>query len=438
MDFILIIASDYLIETMSAVFIIALILRFMAYRANKKDQLYYSTFTREIEKRVERDDIGKIELDDIEVYIEGLLEDVSKSLPSRGVRVMKTNKEASPGRKIMSVREYAGGSQSLVHSLKSETNAFKAKQKPNFDQLTHRVMSKDAHWMKLHNVLPIEGVIRVIDVLPGIFIVIGIFGTFVGITNALPRIANIDFNNISGSSSVLSIFVKDVSFAMETSIAGIAFSLIVSFLNTLFPINTIRNAISTELENCLEYLWYFVHGGRSERQQVDAFSDMIVLLENIDEKIEDPGSEVIKTNRGLQADAFSKMIKLLENMEQKSNAANENKNDKSDQAYSRMLNLLENIERKTTKTDTDSINSNLGQQTEVFSKVVKLLENIEHKIDKPVVLQDLPQPASEATPIKQHANKVLTKVSKVKPKASKTASKTNKSGKTDSKLRKVG
>ena len=286
MELLMGVTTTYLIDLMFAVLLLALALRFMALRASKADQLYYSTFTREIEKRVERDDIAKLEPDDIEEYIEGLLDEVSVNLPSRGVRV-KNSGENETKRESVSVREYVSGSQSLIHSLKSETTAFKANQKPNFEQLTQRVMGKDTHWVKLQNLLPIESVIRMIDILPGIFIIIGIFGTFVGITNALPRIAEIDFNNISNSSSVLSVFVKDVSFAMKTSIAGIAFSLLISLLNTIFPIRTMRDTISRGVEDCLEYLWYFVHGGRSENQQAEAFTNMVVLLENIDNKIED-------------------------------------------------------------------------------------------------------------------------------------------------------
>jgi len=312
------ISTAYLIEVMFVILIVALGLRFMAHRTSKEDQLYYSTFTREIEKRVERDDISKVELDDIEQYIEGLLDEVSTNLPTRAVRVRKSEEDDS-SRKIISVREFVGGSQSLIHSLKGETNAFKARQKPNFAQLTHRVMGKDSHWVKLHGLFPIESVIRMIDVLPGIFIVMGIFGTFVGITNALPRIAEIDFNNISNSSNVLSVFVNDVSFAMRTSIAGIFFSLIISLLNTLFPIKIIRNVIARQVEDCLEYLWYFVHGGRSDRQQTEAISQMVQLLENIDEKIDEPATDGVQNSgegQQQQNEAFSKLIHLLENLNQ--------------------------------------------------------------------------------------------------------------------------
>lgn len=287
MELLMFISSEYLIKIMFIILIVALTFRFLALRASKKDQLYYSIFTREIEKHVERDDIAKVNLDDVEAYIEGMLDKVATSLPTRGVRARKSDeKSESSSRQKMSVREYASGSQSLIHSLKSETNAFKARQSPSFEQLTQRVMGKDTHWVKLHSFFPIDSVIRMIDVLPGIFIVIGIFGTFVGITSALPKIAAIDFSNISNSSSVLSVFVEDVSFAMRTSIAGIGFSLVISLLNTLFPISLMRDTISGELEDCLEYLWYFVHGGRDEYQQKEAFTQMVTLLENIDKKVQ--------------------------------------------------------------------------------------------------------------------------------------------------------
>jgi hypothetical protein len=67
MDLLLVLVNDYLIDLMFAVLVVALGFRFMAYRSNKKDRLYYSTFTREIEKRVERDDIGNVDIDEVEV-----------------------------------------------------------------------------------------------------------------------------------------------------------------------------------------------------------------------------------------------------------------------------------------------------------------------------------------------------------------------------------
>ncbi len=292
-NFIMESSSSYLLEVMTVVLVLALVFRYMAYRANKSDQIFFSTFTREIEKRVEKDDIEQTKITDIVEYIEDLLDDVSKNLPERGLRFRKKNKSIDP-QNVVSVKQYTSGNRSLINNLKTETNAFKASQKPNFSELTDRVMNKDTHWVKLYNIFPVESVIRMIDVLPGIFIVIGIFGTFVGISLALPQIAEIDFNNIAGSSSVLSNFVNEVSFAMKTSITGIAFSLIISLMNTLYPISSIRDTIANELEDCLEYLWYFVHGGRDEHQQVEAYSRMVQLLENIESKLETSSENIIQ------------------------------------------------------------------------------------------------------------------------------------------------
>ena len=48
----------------------------------------------------------------------------------------------------------------------------------------------------------------------------------------------------------------------------------------------IRDSISRDVEDCLEYLWYFVHGGRAESQQTDSFARMIELLDGINTKME--------------------------------------------------------------------------------------------------------------------------------------------------------
>ena len=58
---------------------------------------------------------------------------------------------------------------------------------------------------------PNENISRLIDILPGLFVVLGIFGTFIGISMALPKIAQMDFNNLEGSGAILTEFVLNVS-----------------------------------------------------------------------------------------------------------------------------------------------------------------------------------------------------------------------------------
>jgi hypothetical protein len=120
-------------------------------------------------------------------------------------------------------------------------------------------MSHDQNWTKLFGHIPIVGISRMIDILPGIFIILGVFGTFIGIAMALPEIANINFNDLDSSSDTLMKFVLNVTYAMKTSIAGIFFSLLLTILNTLFPIKEKRTHIFRSVENAFELLWYHIH-----------------------------------------------------------------------------------------------------------------------------------------------------------------------------------
>ena len=46
---------------------------------------------------------------------------------------------------------------------------------------------------------------------------------------------------------------------METSLAGIVFSVIMTVMNSLFPIKDVRHRIIKKVETSLQTLWYHVH-----------------------------------------------------------------------------------------------------------------------------------------------------------------------------------
>ena len=55
-------------------------------------------------------------------------------------------------------------------------------------------MTQDPNWVKVMKHFPVNGITRMIDILPGLFIILGVFGTFIGIAMALPEIANHAFD----------------------------------------------------------------------------------------------------------------------------------------------------------------------------------------------------------------------------------------------------
>ena len=279
--------SNYLIEFMGALLVVGLIFRFGAYKRSKNDNAYYSSFTRELELNVERDKEDKKHIEDIDHYLSDVLGRVSKKLPDRSLRFKNNEKEKeTEGKKVLSLRDYVSGKQGLVVNIQAESSVFKNQTQPNFTELTHRILSQDPNWTKVLKHFSIDGVTRMIDILPGLFIVFGVFGTFIGISMALPEIANIDFNDLDKSADTLMRFVLNVTYAMKTSIAGIFFSLILTVLNTLFPIKETRYRVFKKVETSLQMLWYHIHTvNKKENSQEVVLEKLLNVLEKIEANI---------------------------------------------------------------------------------------------------------------------------------------------------------
>lgn len=283
--------SNYLIEFMGGMLVLGLIFRFASYRSSKNDNAYYSSFTREIELNVERDKEEGKSVGDVDHYISDILGRVGKKLPDRSVRFGGKKKEEQPkdeqdGKRVLSLRDYVSGKQGLITNIQAESSVFHHQTPPNFTELTHRIMSQDPDWTNVMKHFKIDGVTRMIDILPGLFIVFGVFGTFIGISMALPEIANIDFNDLDKSADTLMAFVLNVTYAMKTSIAGIFFSLILTVLNTMYPIKETRYRVFKKVETSLQMLWYHIaQDKQKDESEKVIFSKLLSVLEKLEVKL---------------------------------------------------------------------------------------------------------------------------------------------------------
>ncbi|OIQ15838.1 MAG: hypothetical protein BM556_16175 [Bacteriovorax sp. MedPE-SWde] len=280
--------GNYLIEFMMALLASALVFRYLAYRHSKDDEAYYSRFTRELDTCIDEDKQKGLRIDDVDSYLSNILGRVNQKLPTQTLR-FRTNKnvsERSSDDDRMSLGDYVGSKHGLIASIQGEGSIFNCQVPPDFTELTDRVMNDDKNWTKLFGHVPIEGVSRMIDILPNLFIVFGVFGTFIGIAMALPEIANLDFNNLEGSSDTLTRFVINVAYAMKTSIAGIAFSLVLTFLNTFFPIQDMRERTFKKVETTMQILWYHIQNDSSKDKII--FPQILEVLKEISQKLNLP------------------------------------------------------------------------------------------------------------------------------------------------------
>ena len=276
--------ASHLIEIMGAVLVVALVLRYLTYRSGIRDQLYFMTFCKSVENLLASDNEKK-QIRDVDSWMTEFIESVAAKLPNRNLRgVQGANKSTFRNKdkgNAESFSEFMQGRRSVVMAIKQQIDVFKSAHPPNFNELTQRILGQDEKWTKLGGLLPISTLSRVFDILPGLFIVGGIFGTFIGVTSALPEIAKIDLSRLDEATPIINTFVASVAYSMNTSISGIVYNVTMTLLNTIFPIASQRREVHKALERSFELIWHRIHGTKMS----PAEGRMIELLEDLNQKI---------------------------------------------------------------------------------------------------------------------------------------------------------
>jgi hypothetical protein len=126
---------------------------------------------------------------------------------------------------------------------------------PDFHEISNSVLGSNPIFNRVLGIFSLSRTNDVLNILPSIFIVGGIFGTFLGIMKALPELTAMDITNAQASKIVIDNFLIKISFALSTSILGIVLSIIMSFMNTLLsPTNTYVEIVDA-FNSASEILW---------------------------------------------------------------------------------------------------------------------------------------------------------------------------------------
>jgi len=128
-------------------------------------------------------------------------------------------------------------------------------QHPKFLEISKSVFQNNPCFNRVFGMLPVAPCTAFLNVLPGLFVVGGIFGTFLGIMRALPELGAINLNDADGSKQIMDAFLLRVSFSMSTSVTGIFLSVISQVMNTFIAPEEIFAEIVNRYELALEYLW---------------------------------------------------------------------------------------------------------------------------------------------------------------------------------------
>ena len=139
-----------------------------------------------------------------------------------------------------------------------------SKETPKLQQITRATLHHNPCFNKVFGIFPMGGLNDLITILPGLFVVAGILGTFLGIKGGLVQLGGMDLNDAEGTKVIMDAFLHEISFAMASSIIGIAFSLTLHIYNIMFSPERVFVSLVDRFESTMDLIWY-----RSDNNEVN-------------------------------------------------------------------------------------------------------------------------------------------------------------------------
>lgn len=155
------------------------------------------------------------------------------------------------------------GEQMVTDTLRQTRMMKKYVERPQLENVTNFALTNNHYFNRALAFMPIASLNRVFAVLPSIFIITGILGTFLGITQGLPVLEQIDPKNPDQAQGVIQSFLSHVTFAMMSSVMGILLSIAFTIVNAVFATNSTQRQIFDLYNQCLDTLWHSASSGEA-------------------------------------------------------------------------------------------------------------------------------------------------------------------------------
>lgn len=137
----------------------------------------------------------------------------------------------------------------------------------DWDRTANYILSSNPYFTKLFGRLSVVGANRFFTVLPSIFIVVGILGTFLGIVMGLPALATLDPKDVVAAQAILGDFLGSMALAMNSSVFGIVLSVLFTLVNSIMSVNSNMLQTRDKLSQCLALLWQESNAPDEKRNQ---------------------------------------------------------------------------------------------------------------------------------------------------------------------------
>lgn len=147
------------------------------------------------------------------------------------------------------------GAQRLVEDTLKRAKYLKKDAPPRLVEISKTVFDLNPVFNRVMGVFPLGLFNEFLSIMPGLFMVCGILGTFMGIMKSLPELGGMDLANIEETKKVMDLFLIKISHSMLVSVAGIVLSVGMSVLNTIFSPEGLYYSLVNSYSGSMEALW---------------------------------------------------------------------------------------------------------------------------------------------------------------------------------------
>jgi hypothetical protein len=241
---------------MTAVFAIALVLRYLVYYTVKRHEYFAREFEKRVNKYVEGESPSDVK--DVSFYL------LSKKMLERTyyeVFELRDRMKRRKNDKIMSMWDRVflikQGSAWLVRDILKQLKFLKwTDDTPKLLNITKSTFSHNPCFNRVLGIFPIGSMNDLLSILPGLFVVAGILGTFIGIRAGLGSLGTMSLDNLDATKKIMDHFLGEIAFAMSASVLGIFYSLSMHVFNTIFNPDRGFYSMIERFEGSLDLLWY--------------------------------------------------------------------------------------------------------------------------------------------------------------------------------------
>jgi hypothetical protein len=249
-------AVEFLLPTMFLVFLTGVTLRILVWYTVRRHDWFAREFEKRVNKFIETETPGAVKNVSFYALTKKQLERTFYEAFEVRDRMQRRKKDKfhTFGDRVFLIKP---GCAWLVRDILKQLKFLKwHDNNPKLINITKATFNQNPCFNRLLGIIPLSSVNDIVSILPGMFVIGGIFGTFMGIVNGLPKLGGMNLQDVEMSKQVMDGFLFEVAFAMNSSICGILFSVLMTFINTIFSPDKLFVEMVDRFENSLDLIWY--------------------------------------------------------------------------------------------------------------------------------------------------------------------------------------